>query len=206
MKQHFLSILRDASTNPSEFRAAAFSLSKLLAAEAAELLPSRAEQITTPVGVARGAYLAERVVLAAILRSALAMIPAFLELFSSAPIGFLGIKRDESTALARCYYQNIPDISPRDTVILLDPMIATGGSALLGLQTLKERGASMEHTLLVSILRTKQGSEAIAKHYPAVRQLSAAVDPELNAQQFIVPGLGDFGDRFFDTPPLVQKG
>jgi uracil phosphoribosyltransferase len=127
------------------------------------------------------------------------MLPAFIELFPSAPIGFFGIRRDEKTAKPHLYYENLPKISFHDWVFLIDPMLATGGSATLALAKLKESGASLSQTMLISIVAARQGADQIRKNFPEVILITAAIDPALNDRKFIVPGLGDFGDRYFGT-------
>jgi uracil phosphoribosyltransferase len=199
MKEIFLTLLRQASTQPREFRQAATGLSRLLAAEAARRIPTQRWPIETPLGATDGSRIAHRVVLVIILRAGLAMLDAFEELFPAAPIGFFGMRRDEKTASPMLYYQNLPKLSPKDWVILLDPMLATGGSSSLAIQKLEKAGASLHQTQLVSIVAAQEGFDLIRKRYPAVELISAAVDPKLNDRKFIVPGLGDFGDRYFDT-------
>jgi uracil phosphoribosyltransferase len=135
------------------------------------------------------------VVLVPILRAGMALLPAFLALFPEAPIGFFGIKRDEKTALPHLYYEKLPSIAETDTVFLLDPMIATGGTACLALKLLKQKGA--KEIFLFAVIGATIGMKKVEHEHPEVKMLVAAEDPELNAQKMIVPGLGDFGDRYF---------
>lgn len=146
-----------------------------------------------------GSTMPNRVILTTILRSGLAMLPAFVELFPSAPVGFFGIRRDEKTAEPHLYYENLPKISSLDWVFLIDPMLATGGSATLALTKLKESGAHFNQTMLISIVAAQQGADKIRKIFPAITLITAAIDPSLNDRKYIVPGLGDFGDRYFGT-------
>jgi uracil phosphoribosyltransferase len=128
----------------------------------------------------------------------LTLLPAFLKLFPDAPVGFFGIRRDEKTAKPILYYENIPSLQPTDHLFLLDPMIATAGSSILAIDHLKTRLSPTQITL-VGIISSTPGIQLLKKHFPVVRVIAAAEDPELNPQAFIVPGLGDFGDRFFGT-------
>jgi uracil phosphoribosyltransferase len=199
MKDYFLTTLRQASTSTQPFRDAAHALSRILAAEAAANIPLEAIQIKTPVGDSFGSRLPNGIILATILRAGLAMLPAFEELFPASPVGFFGIRRDEKTAVPHLYYQNLPKITSQDWILLVDPMLATGGSAMTALSKLEESCATMTQTILVSIIASTPGVEAIRKHFPKVKIISGATDPGLNDRKFIVPGLGDFGDRYFGT-------
>lgn len=199
MKDTFLTILRQSSTPPALFRKTAHQLSLLLAAEAMSHLPIKKVHVETPIGSTVGTAFQPRVVLTTILRAGLAMLPAFEHFFPSAPIGFFGMRRDEKTAIPKPYYQNLPQITSEDWIFLIDPMLATGGSSSLALAKLEEAGANLRQTILVSIIASEAGVELIHQKFPSVRLIFAAADPALNQQKFIVPGLGDFGDRFFGT-------
>jgi uracil phosphoribosyltransferase len=181
MKEHYLEILRKNSSSLLEFRTAAHGLAKLLFADASTRLAHR------------------RVIVVPILRAGLAFLNAALEFFPNAPVGFFGIRRDEKTALPHLYYENLPKISPQDWILLLDPMLATGGSALLALEKLKAAGAVLDQTMLISAISSMPGVDALERRFPQVGHFSAALDLSLNAKKMIVPGLGDFGDRFFGT-------
>lgn len=199
MKDFFLTSLRQSSTTTVAFRESALALSRILAAEASTYIPQQTIKVQTPVGEASGSTIKQRIVLATILRAGLAMLPAFIELFPAAPIGFFGIRRDEKTANPHLYYQNLPKISANDWVLLVDPMLATGGSSTVALNKLEEAGATLSQILHVSIISAQQGVDAIRKRFPKVTLITAAIDPALNNHKFIVPGLGDFGDRYFGT-------
>jgi uracil phosphoribosyltransferase len=198
MKEILLTKLRDRKTPLLEFRSAALEMADLLAAEAASNVPSKRAIIETPLSSAAGALSQGRIILVSILRAGLALLPAFLKLFPEAPIGFFGIRRDEKTAKPHLYYENIPPLQPSDRLFLLDPMIATAGSSLLALERLSTR-LSPNQITLVGIISATPGIVNLKKRFPVVRVIVAAEDPELNAQAYIVPGLGDFGDRFFGT-------
>lgn len=199
MKELFLTALRDKNTSMPEFRKAAHAISKLLALEAANLLPLQSTLIQTPLGKTSGSSMPYRVVLTTILRSGLAFLPAFEEIFPDAPIGFFGIRRDEMTAAPKLYYENIPQISKKDWILLIDPMLATGGSSGLALSKLKDLGATMKQTILITVVSSQFGIKAVQQKFPEIKLVTAAIDPELNDRKFIVPGLGDFGDRYFGT-------
>ncbi len=198
MKKILLTKLRDRKTPLLEFRSAALELADLLAAEAAAVVPSKRAIVETPLSSAEGAIAQGRVVLVSILRAGLTLLPAFLKLFPDAPIGFFGIKRDEKTAEPHLYYENLPALLPTDHVFLLDPMIATGGSSILALEKIIPR-VSLNQITLVGVISATPGILNLKKRFPVVRVIVAAEDPELNTSSFIVPGLGDYGDRFFGT-------
>jgi len=156
-------------------------------------------QIQTPIDTATGIKLADPIVLVPILRSGITMLHAFTHYFPDASIGVVGLRRDEKTAIAHWYYENLPPLSKKEQVIILDPMIATGGTALETLKKLQEHGVPQEKILFVSMVCAPEGLEAIKAKFDQITIITAAVDDHLNAQKFIVPGLGDFGDRYFGT-------
>lgn len=197
MKESLLTILRDEKTSVEHFRQAAHRLADLIAAEATTLVEEKPKVIKTPLAKTEGMSVHQRVVLVPILRAGMVLVPSFLKYFPDAPLGFFGIRRDETTAAPQLYYENIPLLKPTDLVFLLDPMIATGGTALLSIQHLIDQGITK--IILVGILGSKEGIEKIKKQHPNVEILVAAIDPELNSRKFILPGLGDFGDRYFGS-------
>jgi uracil phosphoribosyltransferase len=184
----------------AEFRTAANQLAILLAQETAEYLPVTPMSVTTPLSVSfTGMTQVTPLVLIPILRSGLALLPAFAAQYPHAKIGVFGLKRDEKTAIAHWYYKNMPKIDAHDHIILLDPMIATGGSALAALNELSQMGIGQERITFVGVISATPGIEAIRTVYPHLRIITAANDPALNTTKYIVPGLGDFGDRYFGT-------
>jgi uracil phosphoribosyltransferase len=195
MKESLLTILRDEKTSVGQFRQAAQQLADLIAAEATSFVEEMPKAIKTPLAKTEGMSVHQRSVLVPILRAGLILVPSFLNYFPDAPIGVFGIRRDEATAAPQLYYENLPLLKSTDLVFLLDPMIATGGSALLALQHLIDKGITK--IVLVGILGSKEGVERIKKQHPDVEILIAAKDPDLNSRKFILPGLGDFGDRYF---------
>ncbi|HSW86310.1 MAG TPA: uracil phosphoribosyltransferase [Rhabdochlamydiaceae bacterium] len=197
MKDSLLSILRDKSTNQSQFRKAADKLARLIAAESAGVLGHETIQIETPLGPASGYRTIQNIVLIPILRSGIALLPAFLDVFDEAQVGFIGIKRDEATAQPYQYYESIPEISENATVFILDPMVATGGSAVAAIKILLNKGASPSRIFLLGIIASSQGIDYVLSHFPEVTVKVVAKDKGLNEQKYIVPGLGDFGNRYF---------
>jgi len=197
MKESLLTILRDEKTTVEHFRQAAHRLADLLAAEATIFVAEEPKTVKTPLAKAEGMSVEQRVVLVPILRAGMVFVPSFLKYFSDAPLGFFGIRRDEATATPQLYYENVPPLKSTDLVFLLDPMIATGGSALLAIQHLMDKGVSQ--IFLVGVLGSREGIEKIESRYPDVTIILAAEDPELDSRKFIVPGLGDFGDRYFGS-------
>ena len=199
MKLQLLTTLRDKQTDLAAFRTAADRLSELIAAEIALSMPLEMKRVETPLGPAEGACCLNSVVLIPILRAGMVMLPAFLRHFCNAKVGFLGMRRDEKTAQPILYYEHLPKIDGDEIVMLLDPMIATGGSALLALDKIAKAGAHPSRIHLAGIIGALEGLQRIKKSYPYLNLSVVAEDPELNAQKFIVPGLGDFGDRYFGT-------
>ncbi len=197
MRENLLTILRDEKTPIEGFRQASHQLAALLAAEASARVTEDPKIVKTPTGQAEGASISHRVILVPILRAGLVLLPAFLKYFPEAPVGFIGIRREEGTAKPQLYYENIPVLKPTDLVFILDPMIATAGSALLAIEHLIKKGASQ--MALVGVLGSREGLEKIETAHPNLTLIVAAEDPELNSQKFIVPGLGDFGDRYFGS-------
>lgn len=199
MRDHFLSLLRRRETDTAGFRFAAHRLASLIAQEIADEMPLKAEKIHTPMGETTGASFDKEVVLVPILRAGLAFLPAFLALFKNASIGFLGIRRSEKDAHPHLYYQNLPEIRSDAYVFLLDPMLATGGTANLALETLAETGVSPAMTFLATFISSQAGIESVQSRHPRLKIHTAAVDPHLDSKKVVVPGLGDFGNRYFGT-------
>jgi uracil phosphoribosyltransferase len=192
-----LAILRDASTPPELFRRMAVRISLLLAAEATRDLGSRAITVQTPIGPAPGLRVQDDVVVVPVLRAGLGMLDAILELIPTARVGHIGLQRDELTAVASRYYSKLPQELGGSFVLMIDPMLATGGSAVAALDMLREAGAA--HVRMICIVSAPEGIALVERHYPDVHIYTPAVDQGLNDHKFIVPGLGDFGDRLYGT-------
>lgn len=199
MKESLLTILRNKETTLSDFRAATKKLSSLMASEIAKSLKQEKVLVKTTLASAQGYFLKEEVVLVPILRSGMALLPEFAYFFDRATIGFLGMKRNEETKKPFLYYENLPPINENKKILVLDPMIATGGSSTLALKILKEKGAFEKNLHLVGIIAALDGLQKVKKAFPKAHVHTVAVDKKLNKSKFIVPGLGDFGDRFFGT-------
>ena len=192
-----LAELRDKRTSPERFRALSNRISVLLGAEALRDVPTVDDTVETPLGPSPCRRIATDVVIAPVLRAGLGMLPGMLELVPYARVGHLGLQRDERTAVASQYYAKLPNDIHDSYVLLVDPMLATGGSAVAALDVLTKAGA--RHLRLVCIVAAPEGVKAVETAYPDVPIFTPIVDRELNSHKFIVPGLGDFGDRLFGT-------
>lgn len=193
---HLLAGLRDETTEPERFRVLARRLSTVLAIEATRDLVTTAGRVRSPVGPADVQVLSKRVVAVPILRAGLGLLEPVLELLPDVQVGYAGLERDEKTLQPTSYYLKVPPLTD-SSVLLLDPMLATGGSAAFAASLLKERGA--QELQLVCVVAAPEGIDRMAAEHPDVRVVTAAVDDRLNDVGYIVPGLGDFGDRLFGT-------
>ena len=192
-----LAALRDRRTPRDEFRALARRVSLLVVAEATRDLPTATAEVETPLEAARVHRLAGRVVAVPVLRAGLGMLEAFLDLVPSAEVGYYGLERDEKTATARRYYGKVPAHLGDAVVFLLDPMLATGGSAAHAIADLERNGA--RQVRLLSIVAAPEGVAHLEKIVPATEVFTAALDRGLDDRKYIRPGLGDFGDRLCGT-------
>jgi uracil phosphoribosyltransferase len=195
--QNILMELRDARTSPEHFRQLAARISMLLAAEALRDLPSMPDRVETPLGPASGRRVLTDIVLVPVLRAGLGMLPAMLDLVPGARVGHIGLQRDERTAVASQYYAKLPPGLADSYVLMIDPMLATGGSAVAALDMLSRAGA--RHIRLVCIVAAPEGIAAVEAAYPEVPIFTPVIDERLDEHKFIVPGLGDFGDRLYGT-------
>jgi len=194
--KHILTRLRDASTEPAQFRALARQLTLLLAVEATRDLPVREHTVQTPLETTQGHSLAQPIVAVPILRAGLGMLEAITELFTEVRVGYIGLERDEATAIARAYYCKLPPIGA-SRVLLLDPMLATGGSAAQAIEVLLKAGA--QDIVHICVVAAPEGVRLLNERFPQVRIVAASIDRGLNDRKFILPGLGDFGDRLYGT-------
>ena len=192
-----LAILRDAATPPELFRRMAVRISLLLAAEATRDLPTSSLSVTTPLGPSPGRRVTDDVVVVPVLRAGLGMLDAVLELIPSARVGHIGLQRDEMTAVASRYYSKLPQGLGTSFVLMIDPMLATGGSAVAALDMLREAGA--RSVRMICIVSAPEGVALVDEHHPDVHIYTPVIDRALNDHKFIVPGLGDFGDRLYGT-------
>jgi uracil phosphoribosyltransferase len=193
---HLLLSLRDRRTPPNVFRSLTKRLTTLLMLEATRDLPTREKTIETPLEEAQGRALAEPIVGVPILRAGLGMLDAVVELFPEVRVGYLGLERDEATFQPSEYYAKLPRLDDA-RVFVLDPMLATGGSADAALTSIKDSGATWIR--MVSVVSAPEGIKVLEQSHPDVDIVTAAVDRELNEHAYILPGLGDMGDRLFGT-------
>ena len=192
-----LSVLRDRNTDHPAFRQALFQASAIMAVEVARGLPLREVEIDTPLEGTRGFRLRDEVAVVPVLRAGLGMVDGFLRLLPDARVGHVGIYRDEEEHVPIDYYERLPPGLPAARVYVLDPMLATGGSAVTALHHLKRAGA--RHLELVCLVAAPEGIRAVGVEYPEVPIWTAAIDRELDENAYIRPGLGDAGDRVFGT-------
>ena len=192
-----LTTLRDKTTTPEHFRRAATRISVMLIAEALKDLTPKKVTVETPLGPAAGSRAGSEVVVVPVLRAGLGMLDAVLELVPSARVGHIGLQRDEMTAVASQYYSKLPSGLGESYVLMIDPMLATGGSAVAALDLLHKAGARIIR--MICIVAAPEGVALVERHHPEVAIYTPVVDEKLNAQKYIVPGLGDFGDRLYGT-------
>lgn len=198
MKEILLSTLRDKNSTTAGFRKASDHIAQLLSAETLSKLKHTHISIETPVGIAVGAQMPSDVMVVAIMRAAIAILPAFTQAIPQIPVGFMGIERDEATAQPRAYYSKLPKTLPAKAIIL-DPMLATAGSACLTVDTLKGVGYDAQDIYFTGVVASEEGLARLAESIPDENITLAAVDAELNEMKYIVPGLGDYGDRYYGT-------
>jgi uracil phosphoribosyltransferase len=195
--QHNLARLRDRQTQPQEFRRLLGEIAALMIYEATRTFAVKPLKVRTPLETAPGFRLEREIVLVPVLRAGLGMLDSILQLIPHARVGFIGLKREETTLRAVFYHKSFPKNLDRLEVILIDPMLATGGSAVAALDLLVEQGA--KHIRLVNLVAAPEGIRRVREKYPRVPIFTAAVDRTLNQKGFILPGLGDAGDRLFGT-------
>ena len=188
--------LRDATTDPEEFRVLARKAITLLLYEATADLPTRRGKVKTPLADAESVEVESEVVAIPVLRAGLGLLAPVLDLLPRVSVGYIGLERDEQTAVARIYYNKLPRLDGK-VPLLLDPMLATGGSAAQALDMIKEAGG--RDTRMVCIVAAPEGVKVLEERHPEVDVYTAALDDRLNDRAYIVPGLGDFGDRLFGT-------
>ena len=192
-----LTSLRDKTTSGAEFRQAIKMLSTLLAYEATANLKTSTRPVETPIVTCDGHHLNRRVGLVPILRAGVAMVEPMLDLIPTSEVWHLGMYRDEATAKPVHYYSKLPPDRPVEVAFVLDPMLATGGSALMAIDAIKKWGVT--EIKMLSIIAAPEGIERMRNQYPEVQVHTCVIDECLNEDHFIVPGLGDAGDRIFNT-------
>ena len=196
--QHKLTILRSKDTSVKDFRELVREISSLMCYEATRNLPTQEVEVQTPVGVAKAQVLAgKKLAIVPVLRAGLGMVDAMVDLIPSAKIGHIGLYRDPDTHEPVKYYCKMPNDIAQRQVFVVDPMLATGGSAVAAISFIKEYGC--KYITLMDIIAAPEGIAAVRKAHPDVDIFVAAVDEGLNDHAYIVPGLGDAGDRIFGT-------
>jgi uracil phosphoribosyltransferase len=193
---HLLAQIRSRDTAPPVFRTLSKRLALALALEAIRDLPTAEVKVETPLEVTTGRVLGDLVAVP-ILRAGLGMLEAVTELFPEVAVGYIGLERDEASLRPQSYYRKLPPVEGRH-VLVLDPMLATGGSGSAGTSAVKDAGAPAS-IRFVCVVAAPEGLERMGREHPDVPIFTAAIDRQLNEHGYIVPGLGDFGDRLFGT-------
>ena len=196
LANHLLSRLRDKSTPPAAFRDLCHNLTTMLVLEATRGVTTAEQSIETPVKTTTGRMLAEGLAAVPVLRAGLGMLESVVQLFPDVAVGYIGLERHEETAVARSYYSKLPALEDR-FALCLDPMLATGGSAAQAVDVMKAQGA--RRIAMVCVVAAPEGVAKFESAHPDVPIYSASLDEGLNERFFIVPGLGDFGDRLYGT-------
>ncbi|MDD3107514.1 MAG: uracil phosphoribosyltransferase [Bacilli bacterium] len=197
LMHHKLSLIRDEKTGTKDFRQTVSEIGTLMAYEVTRDLPTTQVQIKTPVGVAQSYMLAKEVVIVPILRAGLGMVDGITALIPTAKVGHIGLYRDEVTMQPHQYYAKFPMVIKDAVVLIVDPMLATGGSVSKAITLIKQTGAT--NISYVGIVAAPEGIKRIQNDHPDVNIFVAVVDEKLNEHGYIVPGLGDCGDRLYGT-------
>jgi uracil phosphoribosyltransferase len=193
---HIMTHLRDRTTKPVTFRTLTYQIGLLLALESTRDLRTKEALIETPLESYRGAVLGDSLVLVPILRAAIGLVQPFTDLFPDVSIGYVGLERDHETAVARNYYCKLPVLAGRH-VLIVDPMLATGGSAVQTVRLVQEHGG--QNISVVCVVAAPEGVKAVEAVDRAIPIFAAALDRELNTRKYILPGVGDYGDRLYGT-------
>jgi uracil phosphoribosyltransferase len=195
--QHKLALIRDKETGHKQFRELATEITMLVCYEALKHIRVREVDVETPLETARCQVIDEDIVVVPILRAGIGMLDGILTLVPSARVGFVGLERDEETALPSTYYNKMPYQVRGGISIVIDPMLATGGSTNAAIDMLKQQGA--DRIVVVCIVTCAEGLDAVEREHPDASIYAASIDPTLNDRNYIVPGLGDAGDRLYGT-------
>jgi uracil phosphoribosyltransferase len=196
LASHLISHLRDKATPPEQFRVLAENLTTLLILQATYPIRTKEVMVETPLQTTPGKVLGESLAAVPVLRAGLGMLQSVVRLFPDVAVGYIGLERHEDTAIARSYYSKLPCMENRFT-LCLDPMLATGGSAAQAISLLKAAGA--KRVTMVSVVCSPQGVAHLNERHPDVNIVTGALDEGLNDKKYILPGLGDFGDRLYGT-------
>jgi uracil phosphoribosyltransferase len=195
--QHKLALIRHKDTGHKEFRELATEITMFVCYEALKTISLKDVEVETPLGIAHCHKIAEDIVVVPILRAGVGMLEGILSLVPSARVGFVGLYRDEVTKEPVTYYQRLPDQTKRGLCILVDPMLATGGSTTAAIDILKQEGA--RKIVVVCIVTCPEGLQRVEEAHPDVQIFAASIDERLDDNKYIVPGLGDAGDRLYGT-------
>ena len=195
--QHKLALIRDKDTGHKQFRELATEITMFVCYEALKTISVKEVDVETPLESAKCHKIAEDLVVVPILRAGVGMLEGILSLVPSARVGFVGLYRDEVTKEPVSYYQRLPDQTKGGLCILVDPMLATGGSTVAAIDMLKEKGA--QNIVVVCIVTCPEGIQRVEESHPDVHIYAASIDAGLNEKKYIVPGLGDAGDRLYGT-------
>lgn len=195
--QHKLAIIRDVDTGHKRFRELATEITKFLCYEALKNIKTREVEVQTPLAIAQCHKIDTDLVVVPILRAGIGMLEGILELVPTARVGFVGLYRDEETKLPVSYYERFPPQAKGGTCIIIDPMLATGGSTVAAIDVLKKEGASQ--IVVICIVTCLEGLSLVEDAHPDVPIYTASIDERLDDNKYIVPGLGDAGDRLFGT-------
>lgn len=194
---HKLALIRDERTGTKDFRQTVSEIGMLMAYEVTRELPTTAIEVKTPVGIAKAQTLAKEVVIVPILRAGLGIVDGITTLIPTAKVGHVGVYRDEESLLPHEYYAKFPSVIAEAEVLVVDPMLATGGSVSHTISLLKERG--VKHISYVGLVGAPEGVKKLQSEHPDVNIFLACLDEKLNELGYIVPGLGDCGDRLYGT-------
>jgi len=196
LAQHYLAGLRDEATSSTLFRVYCRKLSTIIAIEASRDFACEAGGVKTPMGYANVSLISDEIVVVPILRAGLGMLDAVVDLLPGVAVGYIGLERDERTAVANTYYHKLPDVKGR-TVVVVDPMLATGGSALHAIERISSEGP--KRIIMLCVVAAPEGVALLNARFPDLHIYTAALDDGLDARKYILPGLGDFGDRLYGT-------
>ena len=195
--QHHLTILRNHTTDTRDFRLSCKAVTQVIVLEAAKQLKLDVIEVETPLETTVGACLSGGTVFVPILRAGLGMLEHAIDIIPDSSVGFIGMERDEETAKANSYYTKMPKLYSSTQVFVLDPMLATGGSAAQCVERIKAHGA--KYITMLCIIAAPEGLASFQSAHPDVTVIAGKIDRALNNQKYILPGLGDFGDRLYDT-------
>ena len=198
-ESHLMTTLRNKNTSLQDFRAASHKIGSMLAHKTATHLFPKTRTVQTPLKITlTSKVFNEEIIIIPILRAGLALLPSFLECYPSAHIGIVGMKNNSKiNTITTCYYENIPPITTSSNIVILDPVIATGSTALETLHILEKRNIQQEQIVYVSIVACKVGVEKIYEKYPHIKIIATNYDLVMDKEGWIRPGIGDFGDRYF---------